>query len=136
MEHGIRPSPQRVAIMEYLLTHKTHPTVDNVYAALHPGMPTLSKTTVYNTLKLFEEKNAILVLNIDEKNLHFDGDTQTHAHLLCQQCGKVFDIFFGEKELQLVAELEKNPNLKPFSIVNTQINYKGVCPDCLDKDKN
>lgn len=130
LEHGIRPSPQRVAIMDYLQCHRTHPTVDNVYAALHPNMPTLSKTTVYNILKLFEEKSAILVLNLDEKNLHFDADISTHAHFLCQECGKVFDIFLDEESLQHVIELSKNPNLKPYTISNTQISYKGICPEC------
>ena len=45
-EHGIKPSMQRMAVMEYLMTHRTHPTVDEIYTALHPSMPTLSKTTV------------------------------------------------------------------------------------------
>ena len=49
--HSIKPSVQRIAIMQYLMDHHTHPTVDEIYTALAPGMPTLSKTTVYNTLK-------------------------------------------------------------------------------------
>lgn len=31
LKNGIRPSTQRLAIMNYLLTHPTHPTVDEVY---------------------------------------------------------------------------------------------------------
>ena len=42
---------QRIAIMEYLMEHRTHPSADEIYTALSPSMPTLSKTTVYNTLK-------------------------------------------------------------------------------------
>lgn len=134
-EHGIRPSPQRVAIMDYLLCHKTHPTVDNVYAAMLPNMPTLSKTTVYNTLKILEEKGAIQVLNIDEKNAHYDAEETIHAHFLCQNCNKIFDIFFDKDRQEHIAGLTKTSNLKPFSITSTQINYKGICPDCL-KEKN
>ena len=52
---GVRPSVQRLAVMDYLATHKTHPTVDEIYSSLAPSIPTLSKTTVYNTLKLFVE---------------------------------------------------------------------------------
>ena len=43
---------QRIAIMEYLMEHPIHPSADDIYTALSPSMPTLSKTTVYNTLKL------------------------------------------------------------------------------------
>ena len=44
---GIRPSEQRIVILEYLLGHRTHPTVETIYSELSPKMPTLSKTTVY-----------------------------------------------------------------------------------------
>ena len=58
--HNIKPSLQRLAIYSYLLEKKNHPTVDMIYSDLHPSMPTLSKTTVYNTLKLFIEKMYLL----------------------------------------------------------------------------
>ena len=44
--HNIKPSVQRIAIMKYLMEHRTHPTVDEIYTALSPTIPTLSKTTV------------------------------------------------------------------------------------------
>ena len=56
--HNIKPSVQRIAIMNYLIEHRTHPTVDEIYTALSPSIPTLSKTTVYNTLKLLSEQGA------------------------------------------------------------------------------
>ena len=48
--HSIKPSVQRIAIMQYLMDYHTHPTVDEIYTALAPGMPTLSKTTLKNTM--------------------------------------------------------------------------------------
>ena len=32
--HNIKPSVQRIAIMTYLMEHRTHPTVDEIYTAL------------------------------------------------------------------------------------------------------
>ena len=64
--HNIKPSVQRIAIMNYLIEHRTHPTVDEIYTALSPSIPTLSKTTVYNTLKLLSEQGAAQTLTIDE----------------------------------------------------------------------
>ena len=66
--HNIKPSVQRIAIMNYLIEHRTHPTVDEIYTALSPSIPTLSKTTVYNTLKLLSEQGAAQTLTIDERN--------------------------------------------------------------------
>ena len=58
MECGVRPSVQRLAIVEFLLTHATHPTVEDVYQGLCTKIPTLSRTTVYNTLRLLSEHHA------------------------------------------------------------------------------
>ena len=78
-EHGVKPSVQRLAVMDYLMEHHTHPTVEEIYSALLPNMPTLSKTTVYNTLKLLTEQGAAIQLTIDERNVCFDADTSAHA---------------------------------------------------------
>ena len=69
LEHNIKPSMQRIAIMEYLMEHPIHPSADDIYTALSPSMPTLSKTTVYNTLKLFSEQGAALMLPISFANV-------------------------------------------------------------------
>ena len=52
LEHNIKPSMQRIAIMEYLMNHPIHPSADDIYTALSPSMPTLSKTTVYNNFEI------------------------------------------------------------------------------------
>lgn len=69
LDHNIKPSVQRIAIMQYLMEYPVHPSADDIYTALSPSMPTLSKTTVYNTLKLFSEQGAAQMLTIDEKIL-------------------------------------------------------------------
>ena len=53
--HGIKPYYNRMAVLEYLMAHPTHPTVDEIYEGLRGSMPTLSKTTVYNALRLMVE---------------------------------------------------------------------------------
>ncbi len=123
--HGVKPSMQRMAVMEYLLDHRTHPTADEIYSALHPAMPTLSKTTVYNTLKILTDKGAALQLTIDEKNYCFDADTSPHAHFLCTRCGRVFDLKLVNKRLERCATLPKG-----FSIEQTQLYFRGICCEC------
>ena len=126
-EYNIRPSVQRMAVMDYLLRHKTHPTVDEIYEALLPQIPTLSKTTIYNTLRLFVEKGAALKLVIEDKNERFDGDISLHAHFICQRCGGIRDIFLPE--VPQIADI----NVKEVSgcqITSTELYYRGYCPDC------
>lgn len=131
--HGIRPSAQRIAIMDYLLTHKTHPTVEEIYAALVPLMPTLSKTTLYNTLKLFYDKKVALMLNIDEHTTRFDGDVQPHAHFQCLKCGTVYDIF--EPELPELRSVYKQ-KIGDLNITSVELSYKGFCAHCEQDNSN
>lgn len=125
---GIRPSVQRVAVMHYLLTHRTHPTVDEIYSELVNEIPTLSRTTVYNTLHLLYEHGAILALCIDGVNTHFDGYTSPHAHFMCSQCGKIYDV-----DLDDVAFVERNTPKNASIVTDAQLYYKGVCAACASK---
>ena len=112
--------------MEYLMNHKTHPTVDEIYLALSPSIPTLSKTTVYNTLNLFIEKNVIQVLTIDEKNARYDADISKHGHFYCRSCGKVYDIFDLKPEIYVI------PPLENFHVDSVEISYYGTCKTCRE----
>lgn len=129
--HGIKPSLQRMAVMTYLIEHRTHPTADEIYTALHPSIPTLSKTTVYNTLKLLTEKGAALQLTIDERNCCFDADTSPHAHFLCTRCGRVYDMKLNQAELIKCACVPDN-----FQTEQAQLYLRGCCPKCAAQNKD
>lgn len=123
-EHGVKPSVQRIAVMEYLATHRTHPTADEIHTALHTTMPTLSKTTVYNTLRLLADHRAILSLDIDERNTRFDGDVSPHAHFRCRRCGCIRDLPAPEGHAS-AANIETD-----IEIDEVQWYYKGLCENC------
>lgn len=126
MQYSIRPSVQRTAIMEYLMNHKTHPTVDEIYSALFPSIPTLSKTTVYNTLNLFLDKGAVRVLTLDEKNARYDADISQHAHFFCKSCGKVYDIH------NLDAQYYRVPALSGHKVSSLELSFHGLCNACVE----
>jgi len=122
----IKPSVQRIAIMNYLLTHRTHPSADVVYSDLNASMPTLSKTTVYNTLKIMALHGAALMLTIDETNVCFDGDTSPHSHFLCKKCSKIYD-------LPMISSVKEVMQMESDGYMITEIHYyyKGICKNCL-----
>ena len=128
LDCGIKPSIQRVEIMNYLMTHFTHPTVEEVYTALCPKIRTLSRTTVYNTLRLFSERKAALMITIDEHRVCYDGDTHPHVHFYCKECGKVMD-FMDESAPAMPAAIEIEGNL----VDEMQLYYKGVCAECRQR---
>ena len=123
--YGIRPSFQRIAIMRYLLKNATHPTADEVFESLRKQIPTLSKTTVYNTLKLFVENGAALYIGIDEKNARFDGTVTPHAHFRCKECGCIIDIPMSTENFL--------PTDFNGIIDETYFYLKGRCEKCKKK---
>lgn len=129
IECGIRPSLQRIEIMRYLQTHFTHPTIDEIYNDLRVKIPTVSKTTIYNTLRMFSEKGGALMITIDEHRVCYDGNTTPHAHFCCKECGKVYDLF------DMQPPVPQSKTLGGFQIDDAQLYYKGVCPACLEKQQ-
>lgn len=125
VKHGLRPSVQRVAIMAYLQTHRTHPTVEEVYQGLVKIIPTLSRTTVYNTLRLFSEHHAAQMITIDDHRVCYDGDIRPHVHFYCKRCGKVYDLM-GEK----APEISSARLLDGHLVDEAQLYYKGICREC------
>ena len=111
--HNIKPSVQRIAIMNYLMEHCTHPTVDEIYTALSPSIPTLSKTTVYNTLKLLSEQGAT-----------------PHAHFLCKHCGKIYDLECNANIKQV-----EDMDMGGHEVQEIHYYYKGICKNCLENEQ-
>ncbi|MGF7140451.1 Fur family transcriptional regulator [Roseimarinus sediminis] len=127
--NGIRPSLQRLKIYEYLYTSRNHPTADTIYTALAPHIPTLSKTTVYNTLKLFVLKGVAVVVNIEDHEARYDADTSVHGHMKCKGCGQLFDISLTAGDFRL-----NRPD--GFTIDEMQIYMKGYCKVCNPNKSN
>ncbi len=123
---GVHPSYHRIKIMQYLMEHRTHPTVETIYKDLHKEIPTLSKTTIYNTLNLFAEKGLVTVLTIDERETRYDVETETHAHFKCKKCGKVYDIFLDK-------DVFKDMKVNEHHIEEIHLYFKGICKNCMGK---
>lgn len=128
-QHNIKPSYQRMKIYDYLIKYKSHPTVEEIYQALVDEIPTLSKTTVYNTLKLFLDNKIIQLITIEENETRYDADISIHGHFKCLECGKVYDVWLDMNKMKL-------EGLDDFKIDESHVYFKGTCSKCLVKHKN
>lgn len=128
MLHGVKPSVQRLAVMEYLLTHRTHPTVDEIYRALVSKIPTFSKATVYNTLKLFVTHGLSRMLTIDEHNACFDADMTPHAHFYCTACNHVIDLPMPVSDANTLL-----CGTTGYRVDEVNLYYRGLCPECAKR---
>ena len=125
---GIRPSLQRIHIYRYLCTTSAHPTAESVYSALVTEIPTLSRTTVYNTLKLFHQHKLVETITIENEELRYDADTSDHLHFKCNCCGHVSDVPYEETSKIYKTFARKLP--AGFSLSKIQTCIWGTCAQC------
>ncbi len=128
LEQNIKPSFQRIKIYEFLLKNNIHPNIEMIYNNLTKEIPTLSKTTIYNTLKNFEEKGLIISVNIDEKEIRYDAILKTHGHFKCTVCGEIYDFDYNYDDIEF-------EGLENFTLNKTDISVKGICKRCKLNNK-
>lgn len=125
-DHKIRVTPQRQIILTYLVTHHNHPSVETIYQALDTQLPNLSLATVYNTLKLFVDLGIVIELQNGDAGTHYDFFGRPHYHVVCENCGKITDVF--EPDLRDVDA--KAAELSGYLVTSHNMEVYGLCPDC------
>lgn len=121
---NIHPSHQRLKVLEYLVQNQIHPTADQIFTGLQKELSTLSKTTVYNTLRVLAEAGLVRPISIDGNEARYDILTQDHGHFQCAACGAVYNF-----EIDPAALTSKE--LDHFQIYDRNVYFKGLCPRCL-----
>jgi Fur family iron response transcriptional regulator len=94
--HDILPTPQRLEVANILLRKPQHLSADQIIDRLRDNGSTVSKATVYNTLKLFEKNGLIKERNVDPERRFYDSATHPHHHFYHVGSGKLTDIAADE----------------------------------------
>ena len=125
-ENSLKITPQRLEILRYLDEHKTHPTADEIYTELKEKNPSLSKTTVYNSVEVLKDHKIIQVVTISGVESRYDFKHGMHHHFLCEKCGKIIDIDIECPNLEKVLE-------GGHKVEEVHGYFKGTCKKCLKK---
>jgi Fur family peroxide stress response transcriptional regulator len=123
---GVRMTPQRYAILQYLLNTMSHPTADEIYRALEANFPNMSVATVYNNLRLFKEAGLVRELTYGDASSRFDANMEDHYHVICRRCGKITDFHHPT-----LTEVEVKASEKTGYVIEShRMEIYGICPDC------
>jgi len=87
-----RTTNQRKIILEELRKVHSHPTAQQIHAMVNDGKSKISLATVYRTLEYLENRGLIIKLKTKEKEARYDGNSESHCHLICKKCSHVQDI--------------------------------------------
>ena len=123
---GLKLTPQRIAILEYLEGNTCHPTAEEIFVSIKKKHPTISFSTVYNTVQALTDMGELTEVTIDPNRKHYDPDTKTHHHVICSGCGTIGDIFADfSAALKVPEEVSKE-----FTVTANHVNFYGTCRTC------
>jgi len=126
-ENSIKITPQRLEILKYLDENRTHPTADQIYIELKEKNPSLSKTTVYNSVETLEKNDLIQSLSISGSESRYDFRNDMHHHFLCRKCGTIIDI---DIECPNMGKMLRSGH----KVEKVDGYFKGICKKCIKKD--
>jgi Fur family peroxide stress response transcriptional regulator len=122
---GYRITPQRVAIIDYILSTESHPTAESMHEVIQKKHPMVSLATVYKTLDLLKKKGIVQELRLAGGS-RYDANVGRHVNLVCVNCGKIEDV-----DYDLLEEIENKVARKSkYDIVGSKFELYGYCSDC------
>ncbi|SHF18251.1 Fur family transcriptional regulator, peroxide stress response regulator [Seinonella peptonophila] len=124
--NGVRMTPQRHAILNFLLTTLSHPTADDIYKALADTFPNMSVATVYNNLRVFKEAGLVRELTYGDASSRFDANMSDHYHVICNHCGKITDFDYPH----LFEAESKAADMTGYRVGGHRMEIYGTCPEC------
>ncbi len=121
-EQDIRATSGRIAVAEHLAQHDGHPSLSDLADALRG---TVSKVTVYRTVRLLEEAELVDRLEVEGVD-RYEATGEHHDHLICIDCGWVEE-FHSEAIEARQHEVARELGFEATG--HTHI-LRGRCPEC------
>jgi Fur family peroxide stress response transcriptional regulator len=127
-ERGLRITPQREAILEYLLSTEDHPSARQVWKAARKKVPGISLSTVYSSLAELSRLRLIKELEFNEMENRYEGNLAQHINLICTKCGRISDYMTAH-----TIDMEQVRETTRFRAFQSRFELYGTCTDCAEK---
>ncbi|HEX9295671.1 MAG TPA: transcriptional repressor [Polyangiaceae bacterium] len=130
---GLKLTPQRMAIVKELASDETHPTAQEIFERLRPGLPTMSFATVYNTLDALSSAGLCAALSLSPGSGRFDPNMIPHHHVVCDVCGAVRDVpsaGAGAHASDPSVAKAVGQVLPGFEVRSVERIFRGICASC------
>jgi Fur family peroxide stress response transcriptional regulator len=126
-QKGVKVTPQRIAIINYLENVQSHPTAEDIYLKVVKDYPTISLATIYNTMEKLEEIDEVIKLKISKDNIvNYEYKNEPHHHFYCKKCNKIFDV-------NVECKISNSKNINGHKVEEVHGYFKGICVNCLKK---
>jgi Fur family transcriptional regulator, peroxide stress response regulator len=124
---GLRSTPQRYAVMAFLMEQAGHPTAAEIFEAVNRLDPRSSRATIYNNLRDLVRAGLVREVAMEGRAARFDAKETPHHHFICDRCGNVEDVDWYEVPPPAAGSLGKRV------LRECELIFRGLCTKCATR---
>ncbi len=124
---GLRCTPQRYAVMAFLMEQNRHPTAAEIFGAVNRVYPRSSRATTYNNLRDLVQAGLVREVAVEGRAARFDAKGMRHHHFICDRCGNVEDIEWCEVPKPAPGSLDQR------ILRECELIFRGLCAKCAPR---
>src|ERR1700722_18143481 len=121
---GLRCTPQRYAVMAFLMQHSRHATAAEIFEAVNRADPRSSRATTYNNLRDLVRAGLVREVAVEGRAARFDAKGIRHFHFVCDRCGDVEDMDWYDVPWPASGSLGKRV------LHESELIFRGLCEKC------
>ena len=126
-DSGLRCTPQRHAVMAFLMECNQHPTAAEIFEAVNRVDPRSSRATTYNNLRDLVEAGLVREVAVEGRAARFDAKGTRHHHFICDRCGNVEDLDWYNVPKPASSSLGKRV------LRECEVIFRGLCTKCAPR---
>ena len=126
-DSGLRCTPQRYAVMAFLMGHAGHPTAAEIFDAVNRVDPRSSRATTYNNLRDLVEAGLVREVAAEGRAARFDAKGMRHHHFICDRCGNVEDMEWYDVPLPASGARSRR------ILRECELIFRGLCAKCASR---
>jgi Fe2+ or Zn2+ uptake regulation protein len=127
---GLKLTPQRLAVLDYLQRAPGHPTAEQIGAGLNRGRSRAARATVYNALRALRDAGLVSEVRLDGATARYDTNLAPHHHFVCRRCGRIDDVSAEAAGPPPAVEVGEG-----YAVENYEIVLRGLCANCARRGK-
>jgi Fur family peroxide stress response transcriptional regulator len=124
---GLRCTPQRYAVMAFLMECNRHPTAAEIFEGVNHMDPRSSRATTYNNLRDLVQAGLVREVAVEGRAARFDAKGMRHHHFICDHCGNVEDIEWYNVPRPASKSIGKRV------LRECEVIFRGLCTKCAPR---
>lgn len=123
-EHDLKATPQRLAMLE-IIEKMGHINIDDLYERVKEKFSSISLATIYKNINAMTKNALLFEVKLPNEKSVYEVVKQKHSHLLCKECGEVYDVELPTDEIE-----QKAASIHQFTVDQSDLVLSGTCKNC------